>query len=85
MASCEPMYFTGVTNSQYEKMKSKLASMGYPLEGNSGTIKGPMGIVIEYAYDPAGSSLTVTVVEKSFFIPCGRIQSELSKAIRDIA
>jgi hypothetical protein len=77
------MHFTAVTNAQYEKLKNRLASIGYPLEGNSGTINGPMGIVIEYVYDPVGFTLMVHVVEKSFFIPCGRIQTELSKAIRD--
>jgi hypothetical protein len=79
------MNFFDVSSSQFENLKSRLAGLGYPLDGEVGTVRGPMGIVIDYEYNATEQSLFVQVVEKNFLVPCGRVRSELAKAVRESA
>jgi hypothetical protein len=82
--ACDPKTFNNVDQNVFEGLKSKLRSLGYTLEGTSGTIKGPMSLSIDYKWDQAASTLFVHVTDKSFLIPCGRIHSELEKAIAEV-
>lgn len=81
MAGCEPMIFENVNAQAFEYLKNKLAAVGYQLEGNEGTIKGPMGIVISYRWLESKDVLHVQVIDKNFFVPCNRIRMELEKAV----
>jgi hypothetical protein len=79
--ACDPHTFTDINKNIFENIKSRLQSLGYTLQGNSGTIKGPMSLSIDYQWNEADATLFVHVTDKSFLIPCSRIQSELEKAI----
>lgn len=79
--SCDPKTFPGVTREVFNCLNERLSGIGYELEGTEGTINGPMGIVIDYRWDEAESSLYTHVKSKNFLVPCGRINSELEKAI----
>ena len=79
--SCDPMSFRNVNRQVFDGLKSKLESIGYSLEGIKGTIKGPMGIVIDYNWDENAATLFTHVKAKNFLVPCGRINAELEKAI----
>ena len=80
---CEARTFTNVNQEVFEKLKGKLAENGLQVTGDSGTIKGPMGIVMEYDWDAENCSLYTKVLEKSFFVPCNQVDNILSKAIKE--
>jgi hypothetical protein len=79
--SCDPKTFNGVDSNVLDQLKAKLSGVGYKLEGASGTIHGPMGIVLDYAWNETDSTLFIHVIAKNMLIPCGKIYSELEKAI----
>ena len=79
--SCDPKTFNGVDRNVLEQLQAKLKGVGYNLEGTEGTINGPMGIVIDYAWDEPNATLAIHVISKNMLIPCSKIYSELEKAI----
>lgn len=80
---CDPKSFDGVTPDVFQALKGKLQSIGFNLPGSSGTINGPMGIVMDYEWDQNTATLHTQVTSKNFLVPCSRINSELSRAIED--
>jgi hypothetical protein len=80
---CEAKTFNNLSQDVFERLKSKLGENGLNITADSGTIKGPMGIVMEYEWDPENNSLYTKVLEKSFFVPCNQVDSILSKAIKE--
>jgi hypothetical protein len=81
MAACDPVSFSGVTPTAFESLKQELAKRGFSIEGTSGVINGPFGIVIQFAWDEGTQTLQTEVMEKSFFVSCGQIYSQLSETI----
>ncbi|MDJ1471561.1 MULTISPECIES: hypothetical protein [Xanthocytophaga] len=81
MAACDPVSFSGITPSVFETLKGELARKGFSIEGTSGVINGPFGISIQYSWDEATQTLHTEVLEKSFFVSCGQIYSQLSETI----
>jgi hypothetical protein len=81
MAACDPVTYQGVTASIFQSVKQELENNGFTVPGTSGTIRGPYGIVIDYAWNEPSESLYIHVVDKSFFVPCSQIQSQLSNAL----
>ncbi len=81
MAACDPVTFSGVTPTAFATLRDELAKRGFTLEGTSGIINGPFGISIQYAWDEATETLHTEVLEKSFFVSCGQIYSQLSETI----
>jgi hypothetical protein len=80
--SCDPQSFDGVTPEVFQALNSKLQGLGLSLPGREGTIKGPMGIVMEYRWDEKAQVLHTQITGKNFLVPCSKINSELAKAIR---
>lgn len=80
--ACDPKSFHGVTPAIFNCLRGKLQSAGYDVPGTSGTIHGPMGIVIAFRFDEANSVLHTHVKAKNFLVPCSRINAELDKAIQ---
>ena len=80
---CEAKTFDNVNQEVFEKLKSKLAENGLTITANSGTVKGPMGIVMEYGWNAENNSLYTKVLEKNFFVPCNQVDNILSKAIKE--
>jgi hypothetical protein len=80
---CDPKSFEGVTPEVFQVLKGKLQSIGLNLPGTRGTVKGPMGIEMDYDWDTATSTLHTQVTSKNFLVPCSKINSELSRAIED--
>jgi hypothetical protein len=81
MAACDPKTFNNVDKEVFTCLSGKLSGLGYSLQGTSGTINGPMGIVIDFRWDEGNSSLFIDVTSKNFLVPCSRIFAELDKAI----
>lgn len=81
MAACDPVSFSGITPTVFETLKGELARKGFSIEGTSGVINGPFGISIQYSWDEATQTLHTEVLEKSFFVSCGQIYSQLSETI----
>lgn len=80
---CDPKSFGGITAPVFSELRDRLQSLGFTLPGPRGTIKGPMGIVMDYAWDEASATLHTQVTSKNFLVPCSKINSELAKAIED--
>jgi flagellar biosynthesis/type III secretory pathway ATPase len=81
MAACDPVTYQGVTASVFQSVKQELENNGFSVPGTSGTIRGPYGIVIDYAWNEPAESLYIHVVDKSFFVPCSQIHSQLNNAL----
>jgi hypothetical protein len=81
MAACDPVTYEGVTASIFESVKQELENNGFSVPGTSGTIHGPYSIVIDYEWDEENESLFIHVRDKSFFVPCSQIHSQLSNAL----
>jgi len=79
--ACDPVTFNNIDQPIFDALKGKLQGLGYDLQGTSGTIKGPMSIVIDFDWNKDAATLMIHVTEKNFLIPCGKITSELEKAI----
>ena len=80
--SCDPHSFQNVNLEVFNCLKAKLESAGYEVPGTSGTIKGPMGIVIDFSFDEANAVLNTHVIAKNFLVPCNMVNAELEKAIK---
>lgn len=80
MATCDPFQFSGITAAIFERIAAELTTKGFALNGPSGRVHGPFGIVIDYVWDEAAGSLRIDVVEKSFFVSCDQIKSQLTTA-----
>jgi hypothetical protein len=80
MAACDPIYFNGISAEIFQQVKQELVSNGFTLTGSSGTVQGPYGIVIRYNWNEPTQVLEIDIVEKSFFITCNQIKTQLYKA-----
>ena len=81
MAKCDPITYEGVSANMFQSVKQELESNGFTVPGTSGTIHGPYSIVIEYEWNEADETLYIEVVDKSFFVPCSQIHTQLSNAL----
>lgn len=81
MAACDPLQFKGITPEVFSSITKQLSAKGFSLSGPSGTVNGPFGIVIDYNWDETTGSLSIQVVEKSFFVSCNQIKDQLTSAL----
>lgn len=81
MAKCDPFHFTGITPAAFQQISRELATKGFPLTGTHGQVKGPFGVVINYAWDSQSETLTVEVLDKSFLVSCDQIHRQLESAL----
>ena len=81
MAACDPIQFRGITPEVFSSISTQLAAKGFALNGPSGTVNGPFGIVIEYTWDETSGLLNIQVIEKSFFVTCNQIRDQLTNAL----
>ncbi len=82
---CDPLYFNGITAEAFSKVTVDLAAAGFELNGPSGIVNGPYGIVINYEWTEASQSLKIVVVEKNFLVSCKQIHTKLSAALEKYA
>ncbi len=82
--SCEPQTYTGISLPVLEKIKEKLSSFGLSFEDTSGTVNGPMGVVVDYAWEEAAQTLMIHVTDKPFFVSCDMIYGQVASRIDDV-
>jgi hypothetical protein len=80
MAACEPIVLSDISEDIFNSVKKDLASAGFNLEGTSGTVNGPFGIVIRYTWNAPTQVLEIEIIEKSFFVSCNQIKDRLYTA-----
>ncbi len=80
MAACDTIHFNNITSEVFANVAKQLASKGFALNGPQGVVNGPFGIVIEYNWNEKEQSLSIDVLEKSFFVSCSQIREQLSSA-----
>jgi hypothetical protein len=80
MAKCDPITFQGITPEIFTRISKQLADKGFALDGPSGTVSGPFGIVIEYEWNEQSGTVRLEVVDKSFFVSCNQIKEQLTNA-----
>lgn len=79
--ACSPVSYGGVSATIFNSLKGELEKNGFSVPGTSGVIRGPFGIVIQYAWDEGTETLNAEVLEKSFFVSCNQIYDQLSNAL----
>ena len=82
---CDPFVFDGINADTFNKVTADLAAAGFTLDGTSGTVKGPYGIVINYEWEEQSESLTIVVLEKNFLVSCNQIREKLTAALSKYA
>jgi hypothetical protein len=85
MAACDPIVLSDISSEIFNQVKKDLASAGFPLEGTSGVVNGPYGIVIRYAWNEPTKVLEIEILEKSFFVTCNQIKTQLYQAFNKYA
>ena len=78
---CDPFYFDGITTEAFLKVKEDLGTAGFALDGPTGIVNGPYGIVIQYDWTEQSQSLKIIVLEKSFFLSCDMIKEKIAHAL----
>ena len=77
---CPTITLSGVTSAVWQCIRQRAASFGITVPpGDSGTLDHPEAEV-EYAWDEAAGSLTLTVVRKPAWIACELIESRVRQA-----
>ena len=81
--ACEPQTFTGVSPQLWTTMQGEVRrQLGITVTANSGEAS-EKGFTIAWTYDPAAQALTITCLNKPFFVPCGVINGQISKLIAE--
>jgi hypothetical protein len=85
--ACTTVTFHGVTANVFQCLKEKLKQYGAKVPpGPDGTITGhEMGISItgQFHWDEQAATLTITITDKPFFLPCGTISGAIHNAVHD--
>jgi hypothetical protein len=77
---CPTITLSGVTPPVWECIRKRASSLGVTVPpGDSGTINA-LEAVVEYAWDEAAASLSLTVVRRPGWIPCELIESRVRQA-----
>ncbi len=79
--ACSPISYNGVNANVFNSLKGELEKNGFSVPGTNGVIRGPFGIVIQYAWDEGSETLHAEVLEKNFFVSCNQIYDQLSNAL----
>ncbi len=79
--ACSPVSYNGVNANVFNNLKGELEQDGFCVPGSNGVIRGPFGIVIQYAWDEGSETLHAEVLEKNFFVSCNQIYDQLSNAL----
>lgn len=75
----ETKTFTGITQAELETLRVKFAANLQTTDGLNYTLQDGHLAKLSAVYDPKASSLLVTIISKSMFIPSAVIWAELAK------
>jgi hypothetical protein len=79
--ACPTFTLSGVTRPVWECIQQRASSLGIRIPpGDSGTLHPPEAEV-EYAWDEAGESLSITLTRKPGWISCELIESRVRQAV----
>ncbi len=77
---CPTITLSGVTSAVWQCIRRRATAFGITIPpGDSGTLT-HLEAEVEYAWDEAGESLTLTVVRKPAWIACELIESRVRQA-----
>ncbi len=80
MASCSPFTvdFSGSAEDLYKKISKLIHKHGGKIKGDdkSGTFSVPVSVfgTVKGSYKVSGQRVTITITDRSFFLPCGTIE-----------
>ena len=81
MAACPTATFTGVSAQVIDCLRGRLEEQGLKVPpGNSGTISGRIA-TLEFELDEESATLTVTVTDKPWILPCEAIMGRMRVAV----
>ncbi len=80
--SCDTQTFSNVSPEQLEAIRAKASAAGLVLEGNSGEAS-THGVRLDWSYDPATSTLTISCVGKPFFVSCDHVNQTIKELISE--
>lgn len=81
MAACPTATFTEVSVQVIDKLRSRLEDEGLKVPpGNSGTITGRVA-TLEFEWNEESATLTVTVTDKPWILPCEAIMGRMRVAV----
>jgi hypothetical protein len=79
--ACDPQTFEQISPQIWTFMQSEVQKqLGMTITTNSGQAT-EKGFTVAWTYDPAAQALTITCLDKPFFVPCGIINGQIAKAV----
>ena len=83
--ACDPQTFNGVSPEGWAAMKEEARrQLGISLAADSGEAS-EKGFTISWNYDGAAQRLTITCLDKPFFVPCGTVNSQIAKLVANVS
>lgn len=75
--ACEPIILNDITPKLFDDIKGKLSSFGVNLpEGPRGSVD-KMGFKANFEWEEATATLTITILDKPFYITCSMIEERI--------
>ncbi len=74
--------YGGISQKELELSRAELAKHGVLApQGNDVELRGPHGVSLRARYDPPRETLTISIVDKPFWLPAGRIWEIVDQAV----
>jgi hypothetical protein len=80
MAGCPSQTFHGINPAIKAYLEAKGAAAGLPISGDTGSAT-TMGVTIQWVYDAAAETLTITCTDAPFFVPCSTVSSKVTELV----
>lgn len=80
MPACPPQRFDDVSPQGWERLKESAAAAGISLGSDAGTVS-KSGFTVEWSYDSADRSLTITCTKAPFFLKCETVNAKIRDLI----
>ena len=82
--ACDPQTFDGVSPQGWATMKDEVRrQLGIALAADSGEAS-EKGFTISWNYDGAAQRLTITCLDKPFFVPCAAVNGQIAKLVNEV-
>jgi hypothetical protein len=76
--SCPAITTPNVDQALYDKLLAQATAAGVKFDGTKASID---GVQLDWNYDAAAQALTVTCLEKPWYMSCGEIQKVIAELI----
>ena len=82
MGACATQTFSNVQAAEWDCLKVKAASAGFSISSDRGS-HSAAGLTVEWNYDPSAATLSVTCIDRPWFLSCSTINGKVHELIEN--